>query len=380
MIRAITALTLGTLALSSGVALAAAGDLDPTFGGDGKEILPSSGFPEAVLVQPDGKIVVVGSDPTRSDFVVWRLHPGGSLDDTFDGDGTAIADFGGQDLASAAALQPDGKIVVAGSTDALPSSRNVAVARFKPSDALDPTFDPGGGDGDGKKIITNSLQTSVAAVLVQPDGRIALAGSDFNGRYQNFAITRLRPGGALDGTTFEPADLGDGHHFVTSAALAPDGGIVAAGSTSPQAAPGDPDTDRNTAVARYTPEGSLDTTFTGTGKTTFSAGDYDDPQAVVVQPDGGIIVAGSAGAADPRMVATQLDHSGKIDASFGAAGTATADFAGKDFAAAAALQPDGKILLAGWNDQLPRRRRTTRLERSARRQLWGGREDHLRLR
>jgi uncharacterized delta-60 repeat protein len=338
MIRAITALTLATLALSSGVALAAAGDLDPTFDGDGKRVLPFYGYPKEVLVQPDGKIVVVAWDPTGSDFVMWRLHPGGSLDDTFDGDGTAIADFGGQDRAGAAALQPDGKIVVAGSTN-VSSFADMAVARFDTDGSLDETFAPGGGDGDGKEIITGSSQTSVAKVVIQPDGGIALAGSASSGDW-NFSITRLKPGGSPDGTAFEPADFG-GRDLVASAALAPDGGIVVAGSTD---GPGDQDV----AVARYRPGGSLDKTLAGTGKTTFGSEAWDEPTAVVVQPDGKIVVAGFAGDGDPRTVATRLDHSGTLDASFGAAGTATADFVGKDGAAAAALQPDGKILLAGW--------------------------------
>src|SRR5687768_5281693 len=98
------------LALPAGAA-AAPGDLDPSFDGDGKLILPYNVHPEATLVQPDGKIVLVGSYP-GTDFTVRRLNPDGSIDKSFDGDGTAIADLGANDQAYAAALQPDGGIVV----------------------------------------------------------------------------------------------------------------------------------------------------------------------------------------------------------------------------------------------------------------------------
>jgi uncharacterized delta-60 repeat protein len=154
--------------LAAPTALAAsAGDLDPTFDGDGKAILPFVGAPRALLVQPDGKLVLAGTNDEN--LGAWRLNPDGSPDRGFDGDGAAVADFGGSEWLSAAALQPDGKIVVAGGQ---------AVARLTAAGALDPTFGPGGEDGDGKTIVTAGQDSlTVNAVVAQADGKLALAGS-----------------------------------------------------------------------------------------------------------------------------------------------------------------------------------------------------------
>ena len=320
------------LALPAGAA-AAPGDLDPSFDGDGKLILPYNVHPEATLVQPDGKIVFVGSYP-GTDFTVRRLNPDGSIDKSFDGDGTAIADLGADDQAYAAALQPDGGIVVAG-TSSTATGNQGALARFDSGGTLDDTFDPGGGDGDGKKLLAD--MTGVAAVLVQGDGRIVVSGYYVN----NFATVRLDAKGALDGTTFEPAVLNAGSsEFVHTAALAPNGGIVVAGVTGNGPSP-------RAAVAVYKRDGTLDKGFAQTGALALPADVMNTAEAVVVQPDGAIVVAGSANPADPRMVAVRLDREGKTDGGFGAGGKATADFEGQDGFAAAALAPDGRILLAG---------------------------------
>jgi uncharacterized delta-60 repeat protein len=95
-LAAVGAIALATLTMSAGSALAAPGGLDPTFDGDGKLVLPFPAEPSEVLVQPDGKIVVAGTD-TFEDFSVWRFHADGSPDRSFGGDGTAVANFGGND-------------------------------------------------------------------------------------------------------------------------------------------------------------------------------------------------------------------------------------------------------------------------------------------
>jgi uncharacterized delta-60 repeat protein len=191
--RAIPALGLAALALGGSAAFAAtAGDLDPSLDGDGKAILPFALRPQDVLVQPDGKIVVTDADS----FTVLRLNQDGSLDRGWGGDGAVVADFAGDDAIGAAALQPDGKVVVAGEVGI---TGKIAVARLNPNGSPDPTFDPGGPDGDGKKVY-NDLQPSTAdAVLVQRDGRIVIAGRSVLG----LTASRLKEDGAPDGTTFD---------------------------------------------------------------------------------------------------------------------------------------------------------------------------------
>jgi uncharacterized delta-60 repeat protein len=331
----LAALPAAALTLAAGVAFAAtAGDLDPAFDGDGRRILPFAAIPGHVLGQPDGKIVVTD----RESFTVLRLNPDGSLDTSFGGDGAAAVDFGPGAKMQSAALQRDGKIVVAGQT----GSFLTAIARLNVNGSLDRTFAAGGPDGDGKKV-GGIAPWQAAATIVQPDGRIVIAGGAPGG----MTISRLNPTGSDDGTEFDYADFPDAEsETVSAAALAPDGSIVLAGTAQPLNG-----SDHNLAAARFSPEGSLDTSLAGTGMTTFGPGDRDDvADHVLVQPDGKILLAGNSGSAEKKMAVTRLNRDGTLDTGFGDGGMAAPDFEGKDSAAGAALQPDGKILIAGTTD------------------------------
>ena len=189
----ITAVALLTLALGATAAVAAPGDLDSSFDGDGIRTIDFLAGESAatVLVQPDGKIVMAGrSGNTLTDnFVVTRLNPDGSSDASFSGDGAASADFGAADQVNGAALQADGKIVVAGVTEPSGVHSDVAVARFNPNGTLDSSF-----DGDGMATIDYFGGVDAAeAVVVQPDGKIVLAGYGSSARC--FMLTRLDPDG-----------------------------------------------------------------------------------------------------------------------------------------------------------------------------------------
>src|SRR5829696_9041667 len=150
----------------TGTAQAAPGGLDPTFSGDGKQTTDFGGEPgidvaTAVAMQTDGKIVAVGRGGPEGDFALARYNPNGSLDPTFSGDGQQTTGFGG--YASAVAIQSNGKIVVAGN-----GGGSFALARYKPNGSLDPTF-----SGDGK-LTTNFGQFSDVAegVVFQPNAKI----------------------------------------------------------------------------------------------------------------------------------------------------------------------------------------------------------------
>jgi uncharacterized delta-60 repeat protein len=320
----------------SGLAHAAPGDLDPTFDGDGIRTFGAlgGGGAQAVLVQPDGKLVLAGYGGT--DFAVARLNPDGSSDTSFDDDGMSGADFGGNDFGYAAALQPDGKIVVAGQTDV---NNDIAVARFNPDGSLDASFDPGGTDGPGKKTFGSGGFDIANAVLVQPDGKVVVAGTG----NADFAVTRLNPDGSFD-TSFDgdgtaAADFG-GADYGYAAALQPDGRIVVAGQAG----------DEDVAVARFNPTGpadkTLDTTFSGAGTKRIGYGGFDAARAVLVQPDGKIVVVGYGGPIR-KLAVTRLSADGSFDPGFGDGGTAWVDFGGDDIGYAAALQRDGKIVVAG---------------------------------
>jgi uncharacterized delta-60 repeat protein len=337
MLKFLTPLTVALVALVAlfaGPALAAPGDLDPSFSGDGKTTIDYGGddAANAVAVQPDGKIVLVGRGNANVDFAITRLNPDGSFDTSFDGDGTAGIDFGGADDARAVALAPDGKIVVAGDTSV---DFGIAIARLNTDGSLDASFDPGGTDGPGKKTFAGG---DANAVLVAPDGKIVLAGT--GGPKIDFEVVRLNPDGSFD-TSFDSdgalgIDFGSKDHG-WGAALQPDGKVVVAGATYDNF---------DVAVARSNVDGSLDDTFAGTGKKTFDYGGGDGAGAVALQPDGRIVVAGSGGPNDDLAV-TRLNPDGSFDPSFDSDGTAGIDFGGDDGAGAVVLAPNGKIVVAG---------------------------------
>ncbi len=158
------------------------GNLDPDFDGDGRVTLPGDGILRSVLVQPDRKIVVTGNVAGSLMMTVTRLMPNGAPDPTFDGDGTATIDFGVlSDMADAAVLQPDGKIVVAGSTQA---AEDIAVARLNPNGSPDAGF-----GSSGKATVDFGVAAFGHAVALQRNGRIVVVGQRTSG--DEFAVARL---------------------------------------------------------------------------------------------------------------------------------------------------------------------------------------------
>jgi uncharacterized delta-60 repeat protein len=162
--------------------LRATGTLDPDFDGDGRVTLPGGGSASAVLVQPDRNIVVAGNASGSEKMTVTRLKPNGALDTTFGAGGTATIDFATlADLAAGAALQPDGKIVVAGYSQ---GTEDVAIARLNPNGAPDPTFGVG-----GKATVDFGAATFGFAVALAPSKRIVVAGQKTGA--DDFAVARL---------------------------------------------------------------------------------------------------------------------------------------------------------------------------------------------
>jgi uncharacterized delta-60 repeat protein len=315
----------------------AAGDLDTTFGSGGKKSISFGGTDHAtaVLVQPNGRIVVAGGGGPRSSFCVARLRSNGKLDPTFGSGGKRTFSFGREnESAFGAALQADGKILVVGDADF-----RVAVARLKTDGSLDKTFSE-----DGKKVFTWGSLSRATGVLPLPNGKIVVTG--FSGpETGNVKAARLTAAGALD-TTFgsggiATADFG-GDDFGLSAARQANGRIVIAGLSRPTLS-NDPST---AVVARLRTNGALDPDFDGDGRLTLTG--MPSASAVVVQPDRKILVAGYAPDGSVMML-MRLNPNGTPDPTLGGDGTATVDFGGNDdFCNAMALQADGKIVLAGY--------------------------------
>jgi uncharacterized delta-60 repeat protein len=317
------------------------GTLDPTFG-TGGTVLTSFGPPLSaaadVVVQPDGKIVAVGV--AGNDFAVARYNANGTLDAGFGAGGLVTTDFGGGDQANGVALQPDGKIVVVGLLFGA-----VGAARYNQDGSLDSTF------GNGGKVVTDATASPdpVFDVKVTSSGKIVVGGS--TGFYPgggDFLLLRYNADGSLD------PSFGSGGIVTTdfgssdtafAIGLTADGKIVAAGATN-SSDPGD------FAVARYNPDGSLDTSFGSGGRATtdVASGSNDTGNGVVVLADGRVVVAGitSPASGSTAFAVVRYTAAGAVDPTFGSGGRATASFGNPiNNAFDIAAQTDGKLIVAG---------------------------------
>lgn len=338
-LRTLLLAALLVLLTSAAPASALPGDLDPTFDGDGIRVLDKLGLQgaQAVLVQPDGKIVfAANANQGGQSFAVARLHRDGALDTSFDDDGVAYVGLTDNAFARALTLQADGKLVVAGAVNG-----DIGVARLRPDGALDASF-----DGDGTRILDFGAYEEGLDVLVQPDGKIVVAGYSGPLLAPELVLLRLEPDGALD-TSFDGdgvagVNLGGAENGLAVARQA-DGRLVVAGVTS---------VNLDALVARFNRTGptdlTLDRTFGPSGfgwRTIDYAGD-DVAADVLVQPDGKLLVAGFGGS-NTALTVTRLHPDGSFDPGFDADGTAGADFGGRETGTAAMLQPDGRIVLVG---------------------------------
>ena len=309
----------------------ASGDLDTTFDGNGKKAISFGGADEAhvVLVQGDGRIVVAGGGGSPHAFCVARLRPNGRLDTTFGNGGKRRIGFGGERAAAfAGALQPDGKILLAGDSDL----SLVAVVRLNRNGSLDPTF-----ADNGKKVFPWGPISRAMAVAVLPNGKILLGG--FSGpEGGNVQVARLNPDGELDmtfGTGGKAAVDFGGDDFGLAMARQANGRIVLAGTSTAAGA----------IVARVRAAGAPDPDFAGDGRLSLSPN--GTLRSVFVQPDRRIVVAGNiAGLA--TMTVTRLMPNGTPDPTFAGDGTATIDVGAlSDVVGDAVLRPDSRIVVAG---------------------------------
>ncbi len=291
---------------------------------------------------------------------IFELQPGtgnnaGGLDAAFDGTGVNRANpfITATSLNSyATAVQPDGKIIVVGETGGAAS--DFAVARYKADGTLDPSF------GTGGAVTTDffGLGDSARSVVVQPDGKIVVAGWALRNGSGDFAIARYNSDGSLD-TSFDKdgkatVDFASLDDRASAVALTPDGKIVVAGWTeSPFLF--------DYAVARLNSDGSLDTSFSSDGKvTTDFSGHADQAKALAIQPDGKIIVGGvsTTGSVSTNTLAkdyslVRYNADGSLDKTFATTGTILANNGGpttRTSIDALLLRPDGTLLAIG--DQL----------------------------
>ena len=328
------------------------GSLDATWGTNGSVSVPFPGSQAAaasVAVQPDGKIVVVGSlslPSAPSDFAIARLNEDGSLDTTFDTDGRVVVSFGEfitpqcaySDFAQVVQIASDGKIVVGGSSLCFPIGGRFVITRLNTNGSLDSGFATSGRMihpliglmdmlhdltvlPDGSMVAVGRSDSSINSyriaikynvngsvgwshvvagggslngVAVQSDGKVIATGS----RAGKIAAMRFNSDGSVDDSFNTPSTTPAGH--ASSAAVQPDGKIVAAIAYQPSNENGE------FSAIRFNPNGSLDPTFGGDGisdttvVTTTNSFSEDFGFKLVIQPDGKILIGGSVRETEPE--------------------------------------------------------------------------------
>jgi uncharacterized delta-60 repeat protein len=316
----------------------------------------------AVVVQPDGRIVVAGtafSHGNPDEFLVARYAPTGALDTTFGTGGVLATAVGaGASSASALALEPDGHLLVVGTAYSNGATDDdFALVRYSSSGQLDPGFGQHGvvttdfsaGEAGGSASVDH-----VAAVVLLPDARIVVGGYT-RGESQSFAVARYNPDGALDATFGRGgrAQVPAREPQVSSIVLQRSGEIVLAGSSV--------SSDRGTApfaLAQLHPDGSTDETFGSGGLVTTSFdGSRSGTRAVTAEPDGRLISGGARFGApsasgdalpDSGFALARYNPDGSLDRSFGTDGRAVSSLGDAGATPVAlAVQPDGKIVAAG---------------------------------
>jgi len=296
--------------------------LDSTFADNGVIITPGDNTGNnkflSIITQPDGKIVAGGF--SEGGAIITRFNVDGSFDNSFATGGSYATPFTGS--VYSLALQTDGKIINAGYPN----------FRLNSDGTLDTAFGTNGNDSIGGN-----------AVAMQIDGKILIAGTDLSGIY--LTVTRLNDNGLKDSTF--------GNNGIVTSSFAgraygvaqmTDGRIVVSGYNQPQ---------YKLLAMRLLPDGSADTSFNHSGINSMFGGDsYNIATAMLLQPNGKIIVAGSGtrGSEGENFTMVRFSRDGSIDRSFGDTGVVSIDFAGDDDRINALCQAaNGEIVAAGFS-------------------------------
>lgn len=308
------------LALSAAARETYAGVLG--FGTDGKVITDFGGLEigYSVVIKPDGKIVVAGE--SDGNLALFCYNSDGSLDSNFGTGGLVTTDFGSHATGLSLAIEPDGKIVVAGE-----SNDNFALARYNSDGSLDSSF------GTGGLVSTDFGDREIGrSVAIKPDGKIVVAGVSGD----DFAIASYNNDGSLDSSFGSEGrvitDFG-GDETGRSVAIGSDGKIVLVGES------GD-----DFAIACYSSDGSLDSSFGTEGRVTTDFGGDEIGRGVAFQLDGKIVVVGES---DGNFAIARYNRDGSLDSSFGTGGQVITDLGRNEIGHSIAFQPDGKIVVVG---------------------------------
>ena len=271
----------------------------------------------------------------------------GMLDPGFGNGGLVTTHFSqfAQDYASSLVVLPDGRAVAVGYTSPNLATSGMAAARYLVSGALDTTFGSGG-------LVTVFFPTppgttggaSAQSALLQADGRLVLIGAMGSSPppANRFALARLSPDGSLDpsfGTGgLVTTSIGNSAQ-ATAGVLQPDGRIVAVGYLT---------FGGTIAAARYNTDGSLDPTFGSGGTVLLSQlSGFFRMRDVALQPDGKLLIAGTHISAVHDFAVVRLLPDGTLDPTFDGDGLVTSDFGASEIGSSVIVLADGRIVLGG---------------------------------
>jgi uncharacterized delta-60 repeat protein len=331
------------------------GTLDNSFSADGSVTMDFSSTDDSffgLALQADGKIVMAGStyDNVRDRIALARFNSDGTADNSFSGDGKLQTNLIGAAGANGVAIQPDGKIVVAGYFSQSGVIR-MALARYLPDGNMDVSFGL-----NGFQFIVNGWNSVAKAIVIQPDGKIIAGGFTLNNvNVMQFMLVRLNTNGSLDpafsGDGIQISQMTDNDDLVNAIALQTDGKIVVAGAARTYAY-------QDFIVARYNADGNLDNSFSGDGFDIPGVNEYQSTagasaSSLVILPSGKIMIAGTYRYSMGIAVAA-YHADGTLDNGFGTAGIIK-DFkhSGRTVFEASAVQQDGKIITAGVTQRYP---------------------------
>ncbi|MBN2727727.1 MAG: T9SS type A sorting domain-containing protein [Bacteroidales bacterium] len=326
------------------------GTLDSTFNSVG--FVKTNGYYGSnvcMAIQPDGKIVVAGKNSSNH-RVVLRYNSNGSLDPTFNGTGIVTTASGnGFSNAHSVLIQSDGKIIVAGAYFDASYHDHVSLIRYNSDGSLDNTF----GTGGFVSSIVGSYSDRVGKAVLQSDGKIvvgAYAIDSWTGAYR-FTVLRYTSAGVLDATFnstgYNSVDLGClnfGNYNmipVCGVALQSDGKILFSGAYGTSQA------SRDMVCIRLNSDGSLDSTFNGIAYITKDlSGAEDFANDVAVDNDGKIVLAGKRG---NYAAVARYNTDGTIDLSFGTSGSMYFDLGTSSYCKIQQITvlPDDKLLVGG---------------------------------
>ena len=324
------------------------GSIDTTFGVNGSVSYNSTSppfhnqnyYPRQMVIQADNKIIIMGLQQGNlypNAYWVVRLLADGALDTSFNGTGYLDLLFGTiQDQGTCIAIQPDGKILVGGTSG--DTAQYFTVARLNNNGTLDTSF------GTGGKVQTtfSGSESFTQSIAVQTDGRIVLGGYTVNIPHaKDFALIRYNANGSIDegfGTNGKVVTtIGENSDWITDLLIEPNGKIIAGGCNSFESNP-------RLCMVRYLANGSIDNTF-GSNGININLDNYSRNCSIERQVDGKIVVSGGLDAAVFEIY--RYNNNGTLDSSFGVNGFVEGFPALGDAAIKTLIQPDNKIVVCG---------------------------------